>query len=114
VIIFLVEESGERLGLTVSDLERKPRAGTEMRRSGRDQFLDELVADGAAVERDRRLVVQLRREFRGVMLSNVREICDDQVKGAVDFFEKVALRKLNPLRNPEPVRIFAGERKRLL
>ena len=84
-----------------------------MRRRGRDQFADEFVAHRAAEKRDRRIVPDLGCELRGVAGGDVGKIGHDQIEGAFDRFEEIALHEMDSVRNAEALRIFAGQSERV-
>src|ERR1041385_248733 len=113
VVILRDEEVAKRAFLIDPNLKREPAAWLQLRRSGGDEFANQFVARGPAVECDRRIMPHLGSELRSFARADVGEVGDDQVESAFGWFEKMTLPETDAIGNPEPPGIFARERERV-
>jgi len=58
-------------------------------------------------------VLHLGRKLRCFAGGDVRQIGNNEVEGAVDFFEQMTLRKMDALREAKPLSIFARQGERI-
>src|SRR5437773_10276009 len=77
------------------NLEREAAAGTQMSGRGGDEFANQFVALWPAIKRDGWIVSQLGRKLHGFACGDVGEVGDDQVEGAFNRIEQMALPKVN-------------------
>src|SRR5205085_6734501 len=85
-----------------------------MRRRLLDQSSHDFVAGRSAKKRHFWIMQHFAREKMSILHGNVRKIRHDQVESFIQILEKIILLKLDPLFQPESLRILTRERERIV